>query len=111
MRVAGLRLLAAAWLVPWDLGAFPTHLLRHMGLAAVAPLLSLGFPRTLAALTLLGAILVLAPRGLYVELCGTVSDIAGQQLGGLLMLGNGTPAYLGCGLWLTARVLRPEGSA
>jgi putative membrane protein len=176
--------LAALWLVPWDVGQFPVHMLRHMGLVAVvAPLLVLGFPRALAPLainplvaaaiefvvvwawhlpvahaaarlgvvafaveqaafllagllvwagalgarqplagaggllltsmhmTLLGAILVLAPRDLYAELCGTAPDLTGQQLGGLLMLGIGTPVYLAGGLWLVSRALRREATA
>jgi putative membrane protein len=176
--LAGLAVLAALWLVPWDVAAFPAHMIRHMGLVAVAaPLLALGFPRALAPLavnplaaavvefvvvwawhlpaahaaarlsalglvaeqgafllaglmvwagafgarqplagaggllltsmhmTLLGAILVLAPRDLYAELCGTPPDLTGQQLGGLLMLGIGTPVYLAGGLWLVRRAL------
>ena len=182
--IAGLAVLAALWLVPLEAmaAAFPAHMLRHMGLVAVAaPLLALGFPQELRALavsplaaavvefvvvwawhlpashaaarlsgaafvieqamflaagllvwagafgarqplagaggllltsmhmTLLGAILVLAPRDLYAELCGAAPNLTGQQLGGLLMLGIGTPVYLAGGLWLVRRAL--AGSA
>jgi putative membrane protein len=47
-----------------------------------------------------------APADLYAAFCGTPPDLFGQQLGGLLMLGIGTPIYLGGGLWLTALALR-----
>ena len=56
-------------------------------------------------MTLLGALLVLAPRDLYAEICGTAPDLGGQQLGGLLMLGIGTPVYLVAGLALSGRAL------
>lgn len=57
-------------------------------------------------MTLLGALLVLASDDLYAEVCGTAPDLGGQRLGGLLMLGIGTPAYLLGGLWLVSRALR-----
>lgn len=53
-------------------------------------------------MTLLGALLVLAPTSLYAGHGG----VAEQQLGGILMLAIGTPIYLVAGLALTARVLR-----
>ena len=56
-------------------------------------------------MTLLGALLILAPRDLYAAICGRAPDLDAQQLGGLLMLGIGTPIYLVAGLWLTARAL------
>lgn len=183
MRAAGqggLAVLAALWLLPLEslVPAFPAHMVRHMGLVAVAaPLLAIGFPSELRALavsplaaavlefvvvwawhlpathaaarlsvpafvieqamfllagllvwvgafgarqplagaggllltsmhmTLLGAVLVLAPRDLYAGLCGTAPDLTAQQLGGLLMLGIGTPVYLVGGLWLVRRAL------
>lgn len=61
-------------------------------------------------MTLLGTLLVLAPRDLYAEICGTAPNLTGQQLGGLIMLGIGTPIYLVTGLMLTARALRAEGA-
>jgi putative membrane protein len=62
-------------------------------------------------MTLLGALLVLAPRVLYPGAHdghghGPDAALAGQQLGGLVMLGLGTPIYLVTGLWLTAQALR-----
>lgn len=64
-------------------------------------------------MTLLGALLVLSDQDLYAAFCGTPPDIFGQRLGGLLMLGIGTPAYLLGGLWLTGLALRDprEGRA
>ena len=183
--IGGVALLALLWLLPWQAifgAAFPAHMLRHMGLVAVAaPLLVVGFPRLaqLAALsplvgvvvefvvvwgwhlpalhgfsyhqpagfvleqamflgagllvwagalrapeplagaggllltsmhmTLLGALLVLAPSDLYAEVCGLAPNLGAQQFGGMAMLAIGTPAYLLGGLWLTARALRqPE---
>lgn len=62
-------------------------------------------------MTLLGALLVLAADDLYADFCGTPPDLFGQRLGGLLMLGIGTPIYLIGGLWLTAVALRaPDGT-
>lgn len=178
--IAGIALLAVLWATPLEawLPAFPVHMLRHMGLVAVAaPLLVIGLPGpgrwlvvspliaaalefvvvwawhlpaahalgrltgtgfaleqasflavgvlvwagclrarqplagagglllTSMHMTLLGALLILAPRDLYAELCGTAPNLAGQQAGGMLMLGIGTPIYLIAGLWLTGRAL------
>ena len=184
--ISGLAVVAALWLLPLEALAaqFPAHMLRHMGLVAVAaPLLAAGFPRALAPLaisplaaaavefaivwaghltvlhaaarlsgaafvaeqaafllagllvwagalgarqplagaggllltsmhmTLLGALLVLAPRDLYAALCGTAPDLTAQQAGGLLMLGIGPPVYLAGGLWLVRRALAQEAPA
>ncbi|PYE85562.1 cytochrome c oxidase assembly protein [Pseudoroseicyclus aestuarii] len=62
-------------------------------------------------MTLLGTLLVLAPRDLYAAWCGYAPDLTGQQLGGILMLAIGTPVYLVAGLMLTARALTPEEAA
>lgn len=62
-------------------------------------------------MTLLGALLVLAPRDIYAEICGTAPDLSGQQIGGMLMLAIGTPVYLIAGLWLTGQALRERGTA
>lgn len=62
-------------------------------------------------MTLLGALLVLAPRDIYAEICGTAPDLSGQQVGGMLMLAIGTPVYLLAGLWLTGQALRERGMA
>lgn len=54
-------------------------------------------------MTLLGALLILAARPLYPSpICGGPAD---QQMGGMIMLGIGTPIYLFAGLVLTARAL------
>ena len=173
-RALAILVLAALWGLPWAawLGDFPAHMLRHMGLVAVAaPLLApaawSGVPVVLAAgiefavvwgwhlpaahhfagtgllarmaeqgafllagmlvwaaaadperplagavgllltsmhMTLLGALIILAPRVLY------HGDLAGQQLGGLMMLGIGTPVYLVAGLLLVRRALGPDRS-
>ncbi|MEY8840445.1 cytochrome c oxidase assembly protein [Cribrihabitans sp. XS_ASV171] len=178
--IAALLMLAGIWFPDWEayLGAFPAHMLRHMGLVALAaPLLVLALPAVgriappvaiaaaiefavvwafhlplahattqsggvwylfeqalfLAAgvavwasalppsprlagavgllltsmhMTLLGALLILAPKDLYAEICGRAPDLSGQQLGGILMLAMGTPAYLFGGLALTASALK-----
>ena len=52
-------------------------------------------------MTMLGALLVLAPGDLYGG-----SDVAGQQIGGMLMLAVGTPVYILGGLVLTRRSLQ-----
>ncbi|WP_323764437.1 cytochrome c oxidase assembly protein [Marinovum sp.] len=57
-------------------------------------------------MTMLGALLVLAPGDLYAEICGRAPDLSGQQLGGLLMLAIGTPVYLFGGLALMRRGLQ-----
>lgn len=176
----GVSLCVGFWTLPlgaWMGAAFPVHMLRHMGLVAVAaPLLAIGLPwlrgafavpaligavvefvvvwawhlpglhaaaqttglgffieqamfllaglmiwgGALAAhpligagamllttmhMTLLGALLTLAPRDLYAAICGRAPNLDGQQVGGLLMLGIGTPVYLFAGLILMARAL------
>ncbi|RYH04533.1 cytochrome-c oxidase [Salipiger sp. IMCC34102] len=72
--------------------------LRTGGLAGAGGLLL-----TSMHMTLLGALLTLAPRVLYAP--GCVGSLAEQQLGGMLMLAIGTPIYLVAGLWLTGRAL------
>lgn len=62
-------------------------------------------------MTLLGALLVLAPRDLYAALCGTLPNLTGQQVGGMLMLAMGTPVYLIAGLILTGQSLRDRSAA
>ncbi|MFN3208071.1 MAG: cytochrome c oxidase assembly protein [Roseovarius sp.] len=61
-------------------------------------------------MTLLGAILILAPGDLYAEICGRAPDLSGQQLGGILMLSIGTPIYLVGALMLAARVIGKEAT-
>ena len=62
-------------------------------------------------MTLLGVLLVLAPRDIYADICGTASDLSGQQIGGMLMLAIGTPVYLIAGLWLTGQALQERRQA
>lgn len=57
-------------------------------------------------MTLLGALLILAPTDLYAEICRRAPNLSGQQFGGVLMLAIGTPVYLAGGLWLTGTALR-----
>jgi putative membrane protein len=56
-------------------------------------------------MSMLGALLTLAPTDLYASACGHPPDLADQQTGALLMLGIGTPVYLLGGLLLAARAL------
>lgn len=72
---------------------------------------ALGLLLTSMHMTLLGALLILAPRDLYAAICGYPPDLAGQQTGGLLMLAIGTPAYLLGGLWLVRRAIGDEAPA
>lgn len=61
-------------------------------------------------MTLLGALLALAPRPLYAHVhagAGSRGDpLADQHLGGAIMLVGGGAAYLAGGVWLTAALLR-----
>ncbi|MGR3373208.1 MAG: cytochrome c oxidase assembly protein [Pseudooceanicola nanhaiensis] len=59
-------------------------------------------------MTLLGALIVMAPRDLYAAVCGTAPDLDGQRIGGMLMLAIGTPVYLVAGLALTGLSLQEE---
>ncbi|SMO92803.1 cytochrome c oxidase assembly protein [Paracoccus laeviglucosivorans] len=62
-------------------------------------------------MTLLGALLTLAPRDLYAQFCGTPPDPEGQAVGGMLMLAIGTPIYLLAGVALAARALSDREAA
>jgi len=57
-------------------------------------------------MTLLGVLLILAPTDLYAEVCGRAPNLTGQQLGGMMMLGIGTPIYLFGALALARASLR-----
>jgi len=59
-------------------------------------------------MTLLGALIILAPRDLYAAICGRAPDLDAQQVGGLLMLGIGTPIYLVAGLALVGKALNDK---
>jgi putative membrane protein len=67
-------------------------------------------------MTLLGALLALPPRPLYVhaahaEHAAHGSALAEQHLGGAIMLIGGAVAYLAGGLWLAVELLRRRPSA
>lgn len=59
-------------------------------------------------MTLLGALLALTPRPLYLHTSGShgLDALADQQLGGAIMILVGGLSYLAGGLWLTAILLR-----
>jgi putative membrane protein len=61
-------------------------------------------------MTLLGALLALAPRALFVHAAAgpaAGSALDEQHLGGAIMLLVGGASYLVGGLWLSARLLAP----
>jgi len=63
-------------------------------------------------MTLLGALLALTPRALYVHDAhhSAVSALDDQHLGGAIMLLVGGVSYLLGGLWLTVRLFRARGT-
>jgi putative membrane protein len=63
-------------------------------------------------MTLLGALLALSPRPLYVHVPGFagLTPLQDQHLGGAIMLMIGGISYLLGGLWLTSRLLRDSAS-
>ncbi|MCC7124698.1 MAG: cytochrome c oxidase assembly protein [Acidobacteria bacterium] len=89
---------------------FWRSLLDHRGrvIPALAASGVLALAMTLAHMTLLGALLALAPRP-FVAHGGTLAD---QQLGGVLMLVVSAVVYGTAGLVLTAHLLRtrPDGA-
>lgn len=86
----------AAGLAVWSGALAPGQALAGAG----------GLLLTSMHMTLLGALLVLAPSDLYADVCGRAPDLNGQQWGGILMLAIGTPVYLLGGLALTAHGLK-----
>ncbi len=84
------------------LGGDPEVQARRSGSGVVALLL------TFAHMTLLGALLALAPRPLYhhAGAASMLSPLADQQLGGTIMLVIGGVSYIGGGLWLSLGLLR-----
>lgn len=60
-------------------------------------------------MTLLGALLVLAPRPLYAAICFAADPLADQRVGGMLMLAVATPVYLVAGLRLVYCALEDIG--
>jgi len=107
---------APLWLATEQLSFFGVSLLvwlvalggRDRGNAALGGAMALFF--TSMHMTLLGALLSLAPRPLYAghhaEGWLGLSPLADQQLGGVVMLAIGGAVYLAGGLMLMARVLR-----
>jgi putative membrane protein len=80
-------------------------------IAALAGAMALFF--TSMHMTLLGALVGLAPRPIYGEHLHEASalpPLADQQLGGVIMLGIGGVAYLAGGLILMARVLQRQAA-
>lgn len=91
------------WLV-WAsaLGGSPTDR-RRAGEGVIALLL------TTMHMTLLGALLALAPRAMYSHrIQGDLLGLDQQHLGGAIMLIVGGAAYLAGGLFLSARLLRQD---
>jgi putative membrane protein len=65
-------------------------------------------------MTLLGALLALAPRALYSHAAGMTggpSPLDEQHLGGAIMLGVGGLSYLAGGLWLSLRLMAFDSRA
>lgn len=94
----------AAGLLLWigALGGTASQRLARAAAGVVALLL------TSMHMTLLGALLALAPRALYVH-AEVTSALPDQQLGGVIMLAAGGVAYLIGGLGVAARLLRGDG--
>jgi len=66
----------------------------------------IGLLLTSMHMTLLGALIALAPRLLYShEACLGLTPLEDQSIGGVVMLVAGGGAYLAGGLWLAARLL------
>lgn len=104
----------------WADGGWPGQVLEQLSFALAGLLVWAGCLRgaplagagglllTSMHMTLLGALIILAPRDLYAAICGRAPDLDAQQLGGLLMLGIGTPIYLVAGLALVAKTLEDK---
>ncbi|WP_265499688.1 cytochrome c oxidase assembly protein [Paracoccus beibuensis] len=105
-HLPGLHNLSAfgtAWFVLEQAAFLLAGLAVWAGALAARPLAGAGaMLLTSMHMTLLGALIVLSPRPMYL-ICG--QDLGSQQLGGLIMLGIGTPVYLVAGLWLVGRAL------
>lgn len=85
------------------LGGDATRRLARASVGVVALLL------TSLHMTLLGALLALAPRPLYFHgaYCAGLTALEDQHLGGAIMLLAGGAVYLFGALWLTTRLVRP----
>ena len=117
-------------LYSWGLASVPAYWLMQASLLGSAWLLwrailahsaqpgttLVALVATTAQMGLLGALIVFAPRPLYLAHFAStaawgISPLADQQLAGLLMWVPGVLPYLGVGLWLTWSSLRPIESA
>ncbi|ASP21306.1 cytochrome c oxidase caa3 assembly factor (Caa3_CtaG) [Antarctobacter heliothermus] len=112
-HLPGLHALAdghTVWLIVEQGSFFLAGLLVWAGaLRAAEPLAGAGgLLLTSMHMTLLGALIILAPRDLYAEICGRAPDLDAQQIGGFIMLGIGTPVYLISGLLLTGKALKHQ---
>ncbi len=87
------------WLAAF--GGDPAQRVDRAGAGVVALLL------TAMHMTLLGALIALAPRSLYSHASGTLAltPLEDQQLGGAVMIVVGGVAYLAGGLWLMVEML------
>lgn len=96
-------------LVLW-LSAFGGEVPRSGGRTAAGVI---GLLLTSMHMTLLGALLIFAPRPLYehAHSMSQLTPLADQQLGGAIMLVVGGAAYLAGGLWLTLVLLRQPVNA
>jgi putative membrane protein len=96
-------LFLASGLLVWiaSVGGEPGRGAGRAGAGVVALLL------TSMHMTLLGALIALAPRPLFVHPAApaAVDPLAEQHLGGVIMLTVGGAVYLAGGLWLSARLL------
>ncbi len=98
----GSFLLAGLWLWAAVLGGGPARQVAVAGQSIVALVL------TFAHMTMLGALLALAPRALFTHPgAGLSLALADQQAGGALMLAVSAAAYVGAGVWLGRHLLRP----
>ncbi|WP_037257762.1 cytochrome c oxidase assembly protein [Roseivivax halodurans] len=109
-QLHGLGCLGGPWKIVEQASFFGAGLLVWAGaLNTDQPLAGAGsLLLTSMHMTLLGALLTLAPSPLYLETCALCGGLGPQQTGGMLMLAIGTPIYLLGGLWLTARALGPD---
>ncbi len=87
------------------LSAFGGAAPRDMNRAAAGVI---GLLLTMMHMVLLGALLALSPRPLYVHAAehSAITPLEDQQLGGVIMLVGGGLSYLLGGLWLTVQLLR-----
>lgn len=90
----------AAGLAVWASALAPGRALAGAG----------GLLLTSMHMTLLGALVVLSGRSLYVCRGGTPTVLDDQQVGGIIMLGVSSPIYLVAGLALVARALYGKAS-